>query len=168
VTVALELGALGQLAASHGSVELAARVEAVRVQLLDATAELRELAHGLHPAVLTQDGLEAAIGFLADCSAVPVQTTVAVGRRLPSEVESTAYFVVSEALTNAAKHAFATVVRVGLEVTDLGLAIAVVDNGVGGATIRAGTGLEGVADRLATSVPVLSSPAERPAPDWTR
>jgi signal transduction histidine kinase len=150
VTVALELGALGQLAASHGSADLAARVEAVRVQLLDATAELREMAHGLHPAVLTQDGLEAAIGFLADRSAVPVQTTVVVGRRLPSEVESTAYFVVSEALTNAAKHASATVVRVGVEVTDRGLAIEVIDNGVGGATIRAGTGLEGLADRLAT------------------
>jgi len=58
--------------------------------------------------------------------------------------------VVSEALTNAAKHASATVVRVGVEVTDRGLAIEVVDDGVGGATIRAGTGLEGLADRLAT------------------
>jgi signal transduction histidine kinase len=150
VTVALELGAVVRLAADHGSSEVGARAEAVRVQLLQATAELREMARGLHPAVLTQDGLEAALGFLADRSAVPVRLTVAVPRRLPAEVEATAYFMVSEGLTNAARHAAAAVVAVRAELTGAGLAIEVADDGCGGAAVRPGRGLEGLADRLAT------------------
>ncbi|MEV6494813.1 histidine kinase, partial [Actinoplanes sp. NPDC051633] len=150
VTVALELGALSRLAATAGHDEVAAGTERVRTQLLEATAELREMARGLHPAVLTQDGLEAAIGFLADRSAVPVRLTVAVDRRLPAEVEATAYFVVSEGLTNAAKHAGAGHASVRAELTDAGLLVEVADDGVGGAAVQPGAGLEGLADRLAT------------------
>ncbi|MEU4237414.1 histidine kinase [Actinoplanes sp. NPDC026619] len=179
VTVAMELGAVVRLA---GDTEVAARAEQVRRQLLEATAELREMARGLHPAVLTQDGLEAAIEFLADRSALPVRLTISVPRRLPAEVESTAYFVVSEGLTNAAKHSGAGTVAVRVEFAEAsptalaeagltafagagptafagagptafaeaGLAVEVFDDGCGGAAVRAGGGLEGLADRLAT------------------
>ncbi len=150
VTVALELGAVVRQASETGAAEVAARADDVRRQLLEATAELREMARGLHPAVLTQDGLEAALGFLADRSALPVRLTVDVGRRLAAEVESTAYFVVSEGLTNAAKHSGATTVEVGVRVTGGGLAVEVGDDGGGGAAVRPGSGLEGLADRLAT------------------
>jgi signal transduction histidine kinase len=150
VTVAMELGAVVRLATTAGAVEVAARADDVRRQLLEATAELREMARGLHPAVLTQDGLEAAIGFLADRSPLPVRLTVSVGRRLPAEVESTAYFVVSEGLTNAARHSGADAVAVRLVLDGAGLEAEVSDDGCGGAAVRAGSGLEGLADRLAT------------------
>jgi signal transduction histidine kinase len=149
VTVAMELGAVVRLAGSTESAEVAARAEVVREQLLEATAELREMARGLHPAVLTQDGLEAALGFLADRSAVPVQLSVAVDRRLAAEVEATAYFLVSEGLTNVAKHAGARHAAVRARLTATGLAVEVADDGVGGAVVRSGAGLEGLADRLA-------------------
>ena len=150
VTVAMELGAVVQMASAAGSDTVAVRADAVRVQLLEATAELREMARGLHPAVLTQDGLEAALEFLADRSAVPVRLTVAVDRRLPAEIEATAYFLVSEGLTNMAKHAGAGHAVVRAELTADGLGVEVADDGTGGAVVRPGSGLEGLADRLAT------------------
>lgn len=149
VTVALEQGAVVRRARAEGSVALAEQAEAVRTGLLEATAELREMARGLHPAVLTQDGLQAAAGFLADRSPVPVRLTVAVGGRLPAEVEATAYFVISEGLTNAAKHAGAALLTVRAERTAEGLVVEVTDDGCGGANIRPGGGLENLADRLA-------------------
>ncbi|QJY46094.1 GAF domain-containing sensor histidine kinase [Pseudonocardia broussonetiae] len=148
VTVALELGGLVQ-AAEGVAAALAERAEAARQQLLTATAELRETARGLHPAVLTQDGLEAALGYLADRSAVPVRLRVAVDRRLAPAVEATAYFVVSEGLTNAARHAGARITTVTAELTADGLQLEVGDDGTGGARARPGSGLEGLADRLA-------------------
>ncbi|OHV71757.1 histidine kinase [Pseudofrankia sp. BMG5.36] len=147
VTVAMELGALAQ--AADGAAAFAERAESARQQLLQATAELRETARGLHPAVLTQDGLEAALGYLADRSAVPVRLRVAVDRRLAPTVEATAYFVVSEGLTNAAKHANARITTVTAELTAHGLLLEVRDDGVGGAQARPGSGLEGLTDRLA-------------------
>jgi signal transduction histidine kinase len=162
VTVAMELGAVVRLAAGSGSPDVAARAEAVRAQLLEATAELREMARGLHPAVLTQDGLEAALGFLADRSAIPVRLSVTVDRRLPAELEATAYFLVSEGLTNAAKHAGAQHVSVRAELAGSGLTVEVSDDGIGGATVQPGAGLEGLADRLAAldaRLSVSSGPA---------
>ncbi|MFC5003645.1 sensor histidine kinase [Dactylosporangium cerinum] len=150
MTVAMELGGLVRQATAAGATDLAAQADGVRAHLLEATAELREMARGLHPAVLTQDGLEAAVGALADRSAVPVRLRVAVERRLPAEVEATAYFVVSEGLTNAARHAAATVVAVEVTLTATGLVVEVADDGRGGAAVRPGNGLEGLADRLAT------------------
>jgi signal transduction histidine kinase len=150
VTVAMELGTVVRLASASGSPEVAERAAAVRARLLEATAELREMARGLHPAVLTQDGLEAALGFLADRSAVPVRLGVTVDRRLRPEVEATAYFMVSEGLTNTAKHAGAALASVRAELTGAGLVVEVADDGAGGATMVAGSGLEGLADRLAT------------------
>ena len=147
VTVALELGALAK--AADGATAFAERAESARQQLLQATAELRETARGLHPAVLTQDGLEAALNYLADRSAVPVRLHVDVDRRLTPAVEATAYFVVSEGLTNAAKHARARVTTVIAQLTPRGLLLEVGDDGMGGAQARPGSGLEGLTDRLA-------------------
>jgi signal transduction histidine kinase len=113
-----------------------------------ALAELRDLARGIHPAVLADRGLDAAISALAARSPVPVGVDVTTGR-LPGPVESAAYFVVAEALANAAKHAVAS--EIGVRITrhrDL-LVVEIIDDGVGGADPARGTGLRGLADRVA-------------------
>jgi len=112
-----------------------------------ATAELRELAHGILPAILTQGGLRAGVDALASRMPVPVQIDVSVGR-LPAAVEATAYFVVAEALTNVAKHARAGHAEVTARIEDGTLGVQVRDDGVGGARAE-GSGLVGLADRLA-------------------
>ena len=150
VTLALSLQAASERAASRDDGDLAARLEEARCQLSQALAELREMARGIHPAILTQEGLEAALGFLAERSPVPVQVKVRLGRRLPQEVEATAYFVVSEALTNAAKHSGASSIMVAACVEDGMLMVDVSDDGRGGADGDWGSGLQGLADRLAT------------------
>jgi signal transduction histidine kinase len=124
-----------------------------------ANVELRELAHGILPAVLTRGGLRAGVAALASRMAAPVDVDVSVGR-LPATVEATAYFVVAEALTNVAKHARAGRAEVTAQVEDGSLAVQVRDDGVGGAR-RDGRGLVGLADRLAVLGGVLriESPA---------
>jgi signal transduction histidine kinase len=112
-----------------------------------ANFELRELAHGILPTVLTRDGLQASVETLAGDISLPVGVDVSVGRLTPA-VEATAYFVVCEALTNVVKHARAHSVEVGAHVTDGILRIEVHDDGVGGARLDGGSGLLGVADRL--------------------
>ena len=112
-----------------------------------ATAELRELAHGILPAVLTQGGLRAGVDALASRMPVSVENGVSVGR-LPAAVEATAYFVVAEALTNVAKHARAERAAVTARVEDGTLVVHVRDDGVGGAQHN-GSGLTGLTDRLA-------------------
>jgi signal transduction histidine kinase/ketosteroid isomerase-like protein len=112
-----------------------------------ATHELRELSHGIMPAVLTRGGLRAGVLALASRSPVPVDTEVSVGR-LPATVEATAYFVVAEALTNVFKHARATGATVTARIEEHTLRLAVRDDGVGGARSE-GSGLVGLRDRLA-------------------
>jgi PAS domain S-box-containing protein len=112
-----------------------------------ATDELRELAHGILPTVLTQGGLRAGVDALASRMPVPVEIDVSVGR-LPAAVEATAYFVVAEALTNVAKHARARRASVVARVADGTVQVQVRDDGVGGA-LPDGSGLLGLADRLA-------------------
>jgi signal transduction histidine kinase len=112
-----------------------------------ATAELRELAHGILPAVLTQGGLHAGVDALASRMPVPVDNRVSVGR-LPAAVEASAYFVVAEALTNVAKHARAQRAEVTARVEGGTVRVQVRDDGVGGARLD-GSGLLGLADRLA-------------------
>jgi signal transduction histidine kinase len=112
-----------------------------------ATDELRELVHGILPAVLTHGGLRAGVSALASRMPVPVENGVAVGR-LPPAIESTAYFVVAEALTNVAKHAHARHAEVTARIEHGILAVHVKDDGVGGARADGG-GLIGLADRLA-------------------
>jgi GAF domain-containing protein len=113
----------------------------------EATGELRELAHGILPSVLTRGGLPAGVRALASRMPMPVETDVSVDR-LPAEVEATAYFVVAEALTNVAKHAHAEQASVKAHMTDGQLRIQVADDGVGGAD-RDGSGFLGLGDRLA-------------------
>jgi PAS domain S-box-containing protein len=127
-----------------------------------ATRELRELARGIHPAVLTEGGLEPALAGLAGRAPVPVAVEAVPEGRLPAAVEATAYFVVSEALTNVARHAEATSARVALRVVRDVLTIEVRDDGRGGADARAGSGLRGLADRVAAldgSLAIVTSDA---------
>ncbi len=114
-----------------------------------ALQELRELARGLHPAVLTDRGLGAALEALAERSAVPVELQLELDRRLPSGVEVAIFYVVSEALANVAKYSGATAASV--RVTDLGerVSVEIADDGRGGADPDGGTGLRGLADRVA-------------------
>ena len=126
-----------------------------------ATAELRELAHGILPAVLTQGGLRAGVDALASRMPVPVENDVTIGR-LPAAVEATAYFVVAEALTNVAKHARSERATVTARIEDGTLVVHVRDDGVGGAQ-RTGSGITGLTDRLAALDGELrvESPADR-------
>jgi signal transduction histidine kinase len=117
--------------------------------LSEATTELRELARGIHPAILTDRGLGAALGALATRSAVPVELSEVPEERLPMPVESAAYFVVAEALTNVARYAHATQAWVTVSRENGSAIVDVSDNGVGGADINAGTGLRGLQDRVA-------------------
>ncbi|MCU1504379.1 MAG: hypothetical protein JWM12_3733, partial [Ilumatobacteraceae bacterium] len=116
-------------------------------QAEQATSELRELVHGILPAVLTVGGLRAGVDALASRMPVPVENHVSVGR-LPAATEATAYFVVAEALTNVAKHAHAGRATVAARVDDGTLRVRVCDDGVGGVQPD-GSGLLGLADRLA-------------------
>jgi signal transduction histidine kinase len=111
------------------------------------TAELRELAHGILPTLLTKGGLRAGVDSLASRSPVPVEVDVSADR-FPAAIEATAYFVVAEALTNVAKHAHAEHAEVTTRVADGTLTIEVHDDGAGGAR-RSGSGLVGLADRVA-------------------
>jgi GAF domain-containing protein len=110
--------------------------------------ELREISHGIHPAILSEGGLEPALRALCRRSAVPVELDLRAERRLPQPVEVAAYYVVSEALTNAAKHAHASVVNVELETPDAILELAIRDDGIGGADPGQGSGLVGLSDRI--------------------
>ena len=114
-----------------------------------AIQELRELARGIHPAILTEAGLGPAITALAERSAVPATVRSIPDRRLPPAVEATAYFVVSESLANVAKHAQATSVSIAATTTATTLRVEVGDDGVGGADAAEGTGIRGLQDRVA-------------------
>ncbi len=114
----------------------------------DALEQLRATVRGIHPQVLTDHGLAAAIHELADRSPIPVETDLHLEGRLPGPVETAAYFLVSEALTNTARHARATSAQVHAWVTGNTLVVSVVDDGHGGADPARGTGLAGLAARL--------------------
>jgi PAS domain S-box-containing protein len=152
-------GAQQRLVATSLAVRLAARRvtgdPAVRAmldgagdELARALEELRELARGLHPAVLTDHGLRAAIEAVADRAPVPVAVDVPLDERLPETVEAAAYFVVCEALTNVAKYAHASEARVRVGHDNGAAQVEVVDDGVGGADASGGSGLRGLADRV--------------------
>jgi signal transduction histidine kinase len=114
-----------------------------------ALEELRELARGIHPALLTARGLDAALETLVRRSPVPVEVDALPGERLPEAVELAAFYVVSEALTNVAKYSGASHARVSVERENGRLMVEVADDGVGGADPSGGSGLRGLADRLA-------------------
>ena len=129
-----------------------------------AMVELRNLARGIHPAVLSDRGLDAALSSLAGKAPVPVAVTVSVPERPPAAIETTAYFVVAEALTNIAKHAGATRAAVNVARQNGHLKVEVSDDGIGGADVQRGTGLSGLVDRVTAvdGTVHLSSPAGGP------
>jgi signal transduction histidine kinase len=135
-------------AASEAPPDLAVRLDALAEELTAATRELRELARGIHPAILEHEGLGAAITGLARRASIPVEVRLDIERRLPPVVESTAYFTVAEALTNTQRYAGASHAMVHVADTGHGLEIEVSDDGIGGADPGRGTGLRGLGDRM--------------------
>ena len=113
-----------------------------------ALKELRDLARGIHPAILTNRGLPAALEDLASRATVPVQVAATPDERLPGPVEAAAYFVVSECLANIGKHADAETATVAVTAQDGHVTVEVSDDGVGGAELNGGTGMQGLADRV--------------------
>jgi signal transduction histidine kinase len=128
--------------------ELRAQLSGVTAGLAEALEELQEISRGIHPAILTDGGLASALKTLARRSAVPVELDVRTKTRLPEPVEVAAYYIVSEALTNTAKHARASLVGVAVDVHDGVLELSVRDDGSGGADPVRGSGLIGLTDRV--------------------
>ena len=119
-----------------------------REELSASLQELRDLAQGIHPAVLSDYGLAVALESLVSRSPVVVELDVAVEDRLPPQVEVAAYYLVSEGLTNVAKYAHATLATVDVRRVDDTLVVEVADNGIGGADAGGGSGLRGLVDRV--------------------
>lgn len=159
-TLALQLRA----AACNGTAD-AEQLRADLTRAADAVAgaldELREIAHGIHPAILTKGGLEPALRALARRCRLPVELEISIPQRLAERVDVAAYYVVSELLTNVVKHARASVVRMGVEQIGATLYCSVRDDGVGGADLTRGSGLVGVRDRVEATggTIVIDSPA---------
>jgi signal transduction histidine kinase len=146
VSLMLELRAVEATKSEVG--ELREQLARTERGLGGALEELREISRGIHPAILSEGGLSGALRALARRSAVPVELELRAERRQPEHVEVAAYYVVSEALTNAAKHAHASVVHVELEAGDAVVRLAIRDDGVGGADPEQGSGLVGLTDRV--------------------
>ncbi|MGN6170733.1 MAG: sensor histidine kinase, partial [Solirubrobacteraceae bacterium] len=144
----------------QGAVQL---LGAARAELTEALAELRELARGIHPAVLTERGLDYALTTLAERAPLEVALEVNLDARPPPAIEAAAYYVAAEALANVAKYAQATTATVIVEMHDERLRVEVADDGVGGADPSAGSGLRGLDDRVQAfggSLQVISPPGE--------
>ena len=124
-------------------------VESAQTELTLALEEIRELVRGLHPRLLSDRGLEPALAGLAERAVLPVEITETPHERLPAAVEAAAYYIVAEALANAAKHSQAKQVEVRVRSSDGSTLVEVVDDGVGGADPAAGSGLRGLSDRVA-------------------
>jgi signal transduction histidine kinase len=119
-----------------------------REQLTHALQELRELARGIHPAILTDGGLAPALSALAHRAPVPVEIDEVPAERLPESVEAAAYYLIAEAITNVAKHANASHVAVSVRRDEGRVLVQVADDGIGGADPVSGSGLHGLADRV--------------------
>jgi signal transduction histidine kinase len=148
VNLSLVLGIARSQVPTTSDGELAVVLDEAAAELRLALAELRELARGIHPVILSEAGLGPALASLAERSPIPVTVAVAPPDRLPARVEETAYYVASEALANAAKHAHASAVTITARRRGDGLVVEIGDDGVGGADPD-GSGLRGLADRVA-------------------
>jgi signal transduction histidine kinase len=146
VTLAISLAMLRDRADIDPA--MAAALDQAAAELKQAIAELRELARGIHPAILTEEGLPAAVEALADRSSVQVRVVADFDGRLPGPIEAIAYFVVSESLANVTKYARASAAQVELSRRNGHLRVEVVDDGVGGADASRGSGLRGLEDRV--------------------
>jgi signal transduction histidine kinase len=147
VAVALKLQ-LARMRVDGGS-EVATLLDESSAELQASMDELRELARGLHPAVLIDQGLRAAVRILASRAPVPVEIAILPSEPLPPAVEIAVYYVVGEALTNVAKYANASHATVSVEVAGTRVVVEVIDDGIGGADVAAGSGLRGLSDRVA-------------------
>jgi signal transduction histidine kinase len=162
VALALTLR-MAEKRASEGDAEAPELVRQAGDEAGLALKELRDLARGIHPAILTNRGLPAALDDLAGRASVPVEVTAAPEDRLPDQVEATAYFVVSECLANVDKHAQATGATVAVTTAGGQLRVTVADDGVGGAALDGGSGLQGLRDRVGAlegTLAVESQPGE--------
>jgi PAS domain S-box-containing protein len=130
-------------------------VDSAQTELTLALEEIRELVQGLHPRLLSERGLEPALTGLAERSLVPVEIAETPAERLPAAVEAAAYYVVAEALANAAKHSRASLVTVRVAAAETSTTVEVADDGAGGADPAGGSGLRGLADRVAALGGVL-------------
>jgi signal transduction histidine kinase len=148
VNLSLALGIARSQVGTASDEEMVLALEEAAAELRRTLAELRELARGIHPVILSEAGLGPALASLAERSPIPVTVTAAPPGRLPPHVEETAYYVACEALTNAAKHAHATAVTISARRSGGGLVVEIGDDGVGGADPN-GSGLRGLADRVA-------------------
>ncbi len=147
ISVALALqAARADAADGRPTRALLARLDDTADELACAIDELRELARGIHPTLLVEDGLAAAVKGLARRASVPVHAQIDLGNRPEPAVEAAAYFVISEGLANIARHACATSATVAITHDDRGITVG--DDGGGGADERRGSGLRGLADRL--------------------
>jgi signal transduction histidine kinase len=147
ISVGLQLRAAEALA-SPDQTELRAQISEAAGGLTGAVTELQEISRGIHPAILSRGGLGEALKALARRSSVPVELHVDVDGELPEQVEVASYYLVSEALTNAAKHAQASVLQVDAETENGVVRLSITDDGVGGANPEAGSGLVGLKDRV--------------------
>ncbi len=147
VSLGLELRSAESALRSDAS-PVADQLSAIVTGLTTVSEELREISRGIHPVILSKGGLGAALKAVARRSAVPVELNLAVDGRLPESVEVAAYFVVAEALTNVARHAQASEVKVSAETDSANLRLAVSDDGGGGADPTRGSGLIGLIDRV--------------------
>ena len=146
VALALELGLLAEKANNDPATQ--ERLKRARGEVAESLDELRDIARGLHPAVVSGHGLAIALESLAAATPLEVHLKTDGLPRLPEQLEVAAYYVVSESLTNAAKHAQADTVTVEVGVTTDTLIVEIVDDGIGGADSERGTGLRGLADRI--------------------
>jgi signal transduction histidine kinase len=154
VTLSLALG-MARDRAAGADPGLESLIESASKEAREALVELRELARGIHPAVLTETGLAGAVQALVERSRVAATITAVPSGRFPAAIESTAYFVVSEALANVAKHSMAGAAQVTIRQQAGRLVVQVSDDGAGGARPDGGTGLRGLADRVASVGGVL-------------
>jgi signal transduction histidine kinase len=132
----------------QGDPEATARLEQARREVATSLEELRDVARGIHPAVVSGHGLEVALESLAARASVPVELSVQVAGRLPEQVEMAAFYLVSESLANIAKHANATSATIEIAQSDGQVVVEIHDDGVGGADTERGSGLRGLADRV--------------------
>jgi signal transduction histidine kinase len=149
VTMSLSLRRLRDCLPEGVAPSLASSVDELLAESKRAIDELRELARGIHPAILTEEGVGPAIESVAELSPVPVTVERGPQRRFPGAIEATAYFVVAEALANVAKYASASRATVVISEGAGTLHVEVTDDGIGGADIEKGTGLRGLVDRVA-------------------
>lgn len=163
VTLSLEARLAAEQAAQEGSPDLHDKLGRLADSLDDAFEQLRDVARRIHPAVLSHGGMGAALRSLARRCEVPVTLELPEGPRLPEAVELSAYYVVAEALANAARHAQASSIHVRAQVEEGHLELEVRDDGSGGAAPEGGTGLISLSDRvqaLGGTVSLLSAPGE--------